>query len=144
MKIKLKPAKNKDFKEIARIYAEEFSKPPYNENLTFAESLKKIKLFSKNCDIWKINYKKNLVGFIIVNPYRWKGFCFGEKIAIRKESQGRGIGKFVFKEIFKVYKNKGFKNFVGIINKKSNISNLYKKIGFKINKENIFVEKKLK
>ena len=49
-KLILKPARRKNFKSIAKIYSEEFSKEPFNEKWTAVKANKKLKLFSKYCD----------------------------------------------------------------------------------------------
>jgi predicted acetyltransferase len=101
MYFKLKKAKFWDYREIARIYGDGFSEPPYNEPWTFDVALKKIKIFSKYCDIWKIVYGTEIIGFVIVNPHHWYPgrTCFGEDISIKKEYRGEGIGKEVLKQI---------------------------------------------
>lgn len=144
--MKLEKANPKDFKKIAQIYKEEFSKKPYYENWTISQSLKKVKQYSKFCDIWKLNYNKELVGFIIVSACTIglpKEFCFGEELAVKKEYQCKGFGTFILKETFKNYKKKGFKNFIGIANKKGPIK-LYKRLNLSPSKKNVLVEKKLK
>ena len=146
MKPILKKARKEDYQEIAEIYMEEFSKPPYNEPWTKKKAIKKINVFSKYCDVWKIIYDKKIVGFFAINPY-W--FCpgkyaFGEDIVIKKEFQNKGIGTFVFNKIFKIYKQKGFEYFMGIANTKSKAIKLYKKLKILPSKDNLFIERKLK
>jgi aminoglycoside 6'-N-acetyltransferase I len=142
----LKKAKRKDYKEISKIYKEEFSKPPYNEPWTEKKALKKIKLFSKYCDIFKITNEKDIIGFIIVNPHQFfpGKIAFGEEMAIQKDFQGKGIGTKVLKEIFKIYKKRGFEDFKEIALKKAKALELYKKIGFKIDNEELIIYKNLK
>ena len=58
MKIQIIKSRKEDYKELAEIYKTEFSKPPYNEPWTKKKAIKKINIFSKYCDIWKIIYNK--------------------------------------------------------------------------------------
>mgnify|MGYP001566809498 FL=1 len=145
MKIQIKKANKKDYKEIAEIYMEEFSKPPYNESWTKKKAVEKINIFSKYCDVWKIIYNKKIIGFISVNPHWFfpGKYAFGEDIAIKKEFQRKGIGTFVFNEIFKIYKQKGFEYFMGVANTKSKAIKLYKKLKILSSRDNLFIERKL-
>jgi len=69
--------------------------------------------------------------------------AFGEELAIKSEFQGRGFGTFVLKEIFKIYKKKGYEKFIGIASKKGPIK-LYKRINLVQCKTAVLVERKLK
>ena len=146
MDIKLKKAKKRNFKEMSKIYIKAFSEPPYNEKWTKKQGLTKIKLFSKYCEIWEILYKKQLIGFIIINSNFWLPgkFCFVEDIAIKKEFRGKGIGTIVLKKIMKRYKEKGFEYFLGLANKQSKAFKLYNKLGIKENKVDKLISKELK
>ncbi len=138
--LKLEVAKQKDFKEIAKIYCDEFSKPPYKEPWTNSTALKQLKKYSKFCDIWKLVFDKKIIGFYIMNIHRWypKLACFGEEAAIKKEYQRKGHATFMQKQILKTYKKKGYKSFYGIVNKKGK----FKWLALP-SKSNILIEKKL-
>ncbi|MBU2612211.1 MAG: GNAT family N-acetyltransferase [Nanoarchaeota archaeon] len=145
MKVELREAKRRNFRKIAQIYADEFSKPPYNEPWTLKKAIDKIKVFSKYCEIWEIVYGKELVGFIVVNPNQFFPgvIAFGEEIAIKKEFQNKGIGTVIFKKIFQIYKKRGFKWFMGIALIKAKALKLYTELGFNIEKEEVIISKKL-
>jgi len=145
MKVELKKAEREDLKEIAKIYMEEFSKPPYREPWTLKKAEKKMNVFSKYCDIWKIIYEEKIAGFIVINPSQWcpGEFIFGEEMAIKPELQGKGIGTEVWKQIFRMYKERGFKTFIGIQNKNSKVKNLYNRLGIRESKENVILERRL-
>jgi len=145
MKLKLRKAKLKDFKEIAEIYKTEFSKSPYNEKWTFPIAFNKVKIFSRYCDIYVLEYEKEIVGFIVVNPYEMfpGSVAFGEEIAVKSEFQRRGFGTFILKEIFKIYKKRGYERFIGIASKKGPIK-LYKRINLIQSKIDVLVERKLR
>jgi len=146
MEIKLKKAKRKNFRKISKIYMESFSEPPYNEKWTSKIVLDKIKLFSRYCDIWEIWYEKQLAGFFVINPSWWCSgeIIFGEELAIDKKFRKKGIGTYVLKEIFKIYKKKGFKKYMGIVNNASNAIGLHKKVGAYKNKYDLLMEAELK
>ena len=142
----LKKSKKEDYKKLAEIYMEEFSKPPYNEPWTKKKAIEKIKRFLKYYDVWKIIYNKKIIGFVSVNPHWFfpGKYAFVEDIAIKKEFQKKGIGTFVINEIFKIYKQKGFEYLMGVANTKSRAIKLYKKLKILPSKDNLFIERKLK
>jgi hypothetical protein len=52
VKIDLKKTKTKEIETLAKIYSEEFSKPPYNESWTIEKATEKMKFFKLNfCDM---------------------------------------------------------------------------------------------
>ena len=69
--------------------------------------------------------------------------AFGEEFVIKKDFQNKGIGTQVQKEIFKIYKEMGFKRFIAIANKNSKAIELYKKLEILPSKEDILIERKL-
>jgi len=146
MEFKLKKAKFWDYKEIAKIYAEGFSEPPYNEPWTADVALKKIKVFSKYCDIWKIVYGTEIIGFMVINPHHWYPgrICFGEDISIKKEYRGEGVGKEAVRRIMEIYKKKGFESFMGTSHNQSKAYKIWRSLGIKENKTDRIISKKLK
>jgi GNAT superfamily N-acetyltransferase len=144
--IELKKSRQNEFKKLAKIYSDEYSKTPFNEPWTIKKAITKLKIFSKYCDIYSIFENKKLIGFIIINPSCWcpGEIVFGEEMAIDDKYQRKGIATEVFNEIFKIYKKKGYKRYLGIVNKNSKSFGLHKKIGCKINKSDFLMEKELK
>ena len=65
-------------------------------------------------------------------------------MAVKKDFQGKGVGTKVLKEMFKYYKKRGFQDFMGIALKNAKALDIYKKIGFKVNNEELIVYKNLK
>jgi len=145
MKLELKPAKTQDLPIIAEIYKTEFSKSPYNESWTSQKAIDKMNSFFKDKDIYTIFADDKIAGFIVIDP---KFMCpgevaFGEEVAIRADLQGKGIGTFIFEEIFKIYRQKGFKKFMGIAGVESRANNLYKRLGILPSKKGVLIEKSL-
>lgn len=139
-------AKIKDFKEISKIYKNGFNEEPYNEEWTLSEALKKIKIFSKYCDIWISKEGKEVIGFLIINPNHWriKEIAFGEEIGVKKEFRKNNIATLMLEYIFNYYKKKGYKKFMGVIDKNAKSFGLIKKLNLKIVKNNLLIEKKIK
>ncbi len=146
MNVKLTQSIKEDLPVISEIYKTEFSKPPYNENWTDKIMKDKMDFFFDNFDTYTIKYKNEIVGFIVVNPlFMCPGdVAFAEEIAIKKEFQNKGIGTFVWKRIFEIYKNKGFKKVLGIASRDGRAMNLYNRIGLLPSKKGVLLEKKLK
>lgn len=65
-------------------------------------------------------------------------------MAISKEFQGKGIGKEVTKQIFEIYKKKGFKRFLCLVNKRGNSIKMLRKLGVKESGSDILMEKRLR
>ena len=145
MKLELKQTKKQDLSTLSEIYRIEFSKPPYNEGWTSKKAINQMNNFFKNDDIYTIFVDNEIAGFIVVNPnFMCPGeVAFGEEMAVRKDLQNKGIGTFVLKEIFKIYKQKGFKRFMGVLDVGSRANNLYKRLGILPSKKDILIEKQL-
>jgi len=143
--MKLTKSKELELKEISKIYMQEFSKPPYNEKWAEEKALGAITNYQENHDLYTIKINNEIVGFIAINPnFMCPGeVAFVEEIAIKESFQNKGIGTFVFKEIFKIYKEKGFKRFLGIVNVNSKAKKLYDKLGILPSKQDILIEKEL-
>jgi len=74
-KINIRKTKKEDLKIISKIYRDEFSKPPYNENWTEKKSINKMRFFLKFYDLYSVIFKKQVIGFACIN----KNFmCPGE------------------------------------------------------------------
>jgi aminoglycoside 6'-N-acetyltransferase I len=145
MELSLDKSIKEELKELAQIYMTEFSKPPYKEDWTIEKAVEKMEFFLEFYDLFTVKVDGKLVGFICINP---KFMCpgevaFGEEVAIKEEFQGKGVGTWVFGEIFKIYKEKGFKRVMGIADVNAKVFKLYKKLGILPSKENVLIEKEL-
>lgn len=142
----LKKAKTKDLSLISKIYMKEFSKPPYNEKWTMKKALSKMKFFNKFYDLYIVNFNKKIIGFVVINPiFMFPGeVAFGEEMAIQEDFQNQGIGTNVLKQLFNIYRKKGFKKFMGIAASNGRPINLYKRLGILPSKKGVLIEKTLK
>ncbi|MBS3072661.1 GNAT family N-acetyltransferase [Candidatus Pacearchaeota archaeon] len=146
MNIILKKSSKSELKSISKIYMNEFSKPPYNEKWTYNKAYERINFYFKYYDLYSIFLDGRLVGFASVNS---KFMCpgevaYGEEVAIVSEFQGKGIGKNIMEQIFEIYKKKGFKRFLCLVNKKGNSIKMFKKLNVNASKSDILLEKKLR
>ena len=146
MKINLIKSEKKDLPILAEIYKTEFSKSPYNENWNVKKAKDKMKFFSENYDVYTIKTNDKIAGFVVINPrFMCPGeVAFGEEMAIKEEYKRKGAGTYALNKILDIYRKKGFKIYMGIVNKHSNSLGLHKKINAKESKSDIVVVKKLK
>ncbi|MBS3074671.1 GNAT family N-acetyltransferase [Candidatus Pacearchaeota archaeon] len=130
--ITVKKTAASDFPRLAIIYRDGFNEPPYNEGWTSGQTLDKLKLFSKYCEVFSILYDKELAGFLVLNPNLWKPgeVMFGEEMAVDKNFRGRGIGTFMMNWMVDYAKSRGFKRVMFFSNNKSGAYKLYNKLGF--------------
>jgi len=144
--LKLVKANEKDFGKIAKIYSDEFSKPPYNEPWTYKIALKRIKDYSRYCDMWKLVLEKEIIGFFLVTTSRrYPGYAiFWEESAIKREFQGKGYARFMVDEIKKIYGKQEFKYMEAISNRKSKAFAIWKKLGAKVDKDAKIIRWRLK
>ncbi|MEK6917648.1 MAG: GNAT family N-acetyltransferase [Nanoarchaeota archaeon] len=145
MVTELRIAAQNELERIAKIYASEFSKPPYDESWTLEKAMKKIQFYNKNCDLYVIRYDDQVAGFIAINPnFMCPGeVAFGEELAIAERFQGKYITPIVLDKIFEIYKERGFKKFMGIVEKDSRPMKLYEKVGLVPSEKGVLIEKKL-
>ena len=146
MELKLTRSEEKDLPIIAKEYGIEMSKPPYNESWTEKKSMDKMKFFNQFYDLFTIRSDNQIVGFICINPmFMCPGeVAFGEEMVIKENFQNKGIGTWVFGQIFEIYRKKGFKKFMGISYIGERPLNLYKRLGILPSKKGVLIEKKLK
>ena len=144
--INIKKAVSSDFPKLALIYRDGFNESPYNEGWTSEQTLNKLKLFSRYCEIFSIFYDKEIVGFLVLNPTLWKtgDILFAEEMAVDKNFRKRGIGTFAMNWMVDYGKKKCFKKLMFFSNNKSDAYRLYAKIGFSKDNEVEVFSKELK
>lgn len=145
MELNLEKSKNNEINILVKIYMIEFSKPPYNEKWTKNKATKILKFYKEFYDLYTIKVAKEIVGFISINPsFMCPGeVAFAEELVIKKEFQYKGIGTWTIKTILDIYKKKGFKRLIGIVNMNTKAFSLYQKLGIKVSKDDVLIEKKL-
>ena len=145
MDYSLDKTREDEIKQVSQIYADEFSKPPYKEEWSLKKAIGKIKFYYNYYDLYTIKKKDQVVGFVAINPtFMLPGdVAFGEEFAIKAEFQNQGIGTWVQKELFKIYKKKGYKKFMAIVHTKTKAFKLYKKLGITPSESDALLEKKL-
>ena len=144
--MKIRKATKKDFKEIANLMNEEFSKPPFNEKSNLKDILKSIRFFHKIGTI-KIAIKdEKMVGVIVFKQEQyWEGLSILiEDLVVRKDFQKKGIGKLLINDLEKDAKKKKISAIYFLTHKKASAIKFYKKLGYKLRPNTVFFRKVLK
>ena len=144
IKMKIRKATKKDFKEIAEILMKESSKKPYNKKYTLKIAIKEIRNFSKD-DLYVATTEKRIIGFIATQiTSEIEKRVYVQELWLRLAYQRKGIGKNLVEFIEKMYKKKGIKTIRLTTKKNVRAFGFYKKIKYKELKNLIYMEKKLK
>ena len=143
--MKIKKAQEKDLEKIAKVFKQEFRKPPYDEYWTEETALKRIKEYFNKSTIFFVEEEKDIIGFIIFNIYTWFD---GKKaniqeFAISADHQGKGIGKSLYQYLESYLKKQDVKSIELMSEKKSKAFNIYNLWGYKLDKDFVYLSKKL-
>lgn len=144
--IKISKATNKDIEEIAKLMLEEFAKPPFNEKAPTKAVLKSLKFYLKIGMPYIVTADKKIVGVVIfkVEQY-WEGkVIIIEDLAVKDEFKKQGICKMLIGEVEAYAKKNKIKAICFSTDKKSSAVKFYQKQGYKIRKNRISMEKKIK
>ena len=142
--MKIRRAKNSDLKEIGKLMLEEFSKPPFNEKEKLNSVLKSLEFYFKNAKIY-VAVEKDLVGVVVFQIEQWwEGrVVIIQDLAIKKEFQKKNFGKELMNFLENFSRENNIRKITFQTHKKSSAIKFYKKLGYKINKNRISMEKSL-
>jgi len=141
--MKIRKARKKDLKEIAKIFREESAKKPYNTKYSLASALKGV-LEMFECDLYVAMDEKKIAGFVashIIRSTKMKAYI--DELWIKDNYQGSGIGKMLMGFIENTYARKGLRGILLVARKKAGAYNFYKKLKYREPGEMVFMEKKL-
>lgn len=138
----IRKVKRSDIEVIAKLNRIAFSKEPYNTRYSVKESIDSIKkdISKGECYVYEISGK--VMGFIIITKEILdKNYIFIENLVVDSKKHRKGIGK----ELVGYVEDKNPKNSIItlITNRKSNAYKFYKELGYKENKVNVNMSKKL-
>jgi len=143
--MKTRQATIKDLKACAEIFKEEANRPPYSKNRTLKKAEERIKSYFKRFKPFVAIIDKKIIGFIIVDKDPDEKKLYINELWISKEYQRQGLGKKILKNIEDIYKKKGIKKFYLVADtRKGGALGFYKKQKYKVDKNMVFMEKKLK
>jgi ribosomal protein S18 acetylase RimI-like enzyme len=140
--MKIRKAKEKDLKEVAKILMEEAVKKPYNEIFTPSSAKKDVLEFFKN-HLYIVTYEEKIIGFIashIVSSDKTKAYI--DELWIKCDYQGMGAGKMLVKFVEDMYKKKGLSLIRLTTKKTAKAYGFYNKLKYK-DADLVYMEKKL-
>ena len=144
--MKIKQAKKGDLREIAKLMLEEFRKPPFNEKASINAVLKSLNFYFKIGEINVAIIDNKIVGVIIfkIEQY-WEGsVIIIEDLTVKEEFKKQGIRKILIDYVESYAKKNKLKRILFKTHGKSSAVKFYQKQGYKIRKEFISMEKKIK
>ena len=140
--LKIRKAKDKDLKEIAKIMMVESAKSPYNERYTIKSAVKESKEFFKN-EIYVAVNEKEIIGFIashVISSDKKKGYI--DELWLKAAYRGKGAGKMLVKSVEENYKKNGISGIRLSTIKKAKAYGFYNKLQYK-DAALVYMEKKL-
>lgn len=142
--MKIRKAKKKDLKYIAKILMKESAKKPYDEKYNMKIAMKEVIGFLKGeCYISIDN--NEIVGFIAaVTSHDNKEKAYISELWIKSSYHKKGIGSSLIDTVENLYKKKKIKIIRLVAKKKTGAFKFYKKMKYIEYKEMVFMEKKLK
>ena len=144
MKMQIRKTREKDFKGMAKLFVEEYAKPPYNDKWTKKEAISSIKSEAMKGESYVVGEGSKIIGFITVTKETpGKIYLFIENLVVDSNYQRAGIGKKLVDQIEKEYKKKKNVIISVSVNKDSSAYEFYKKLGYKENKVNVNMGKRL-
>ncbi|GAJ24672.1 unnamed protein product, partial [marine sediment metagenome] len=143
-KMKIRKAGKNDLKEIGKLMLKEFSKPPFNERASLKDVLKSLKFYFKNSKIYFSKKEEEIAGIIVFQIEQWwEGkVIIIQDLAVKEKFQKQNIGENLMKFLEDYAKKKKIKRIYFETNKKSSSVKFYQKLGYKINKDRIAMNKK--
>ena len=144
--MKIRKSTTKDLKEIGKLMKTEFSKFPFNEKDSIDAVLKSLRFYFRMGKIFIAIADGKIAGVIIVKfEQYWEGkVMIIEDLAVGNKFQNKWVGKELMNFAENYAKNKKTKLILFSTNKKSRAIEFYKKEEYKIDKDRIFMKKKVK
>ena len=144
--MKIRKATKKDLRKIAEIMRTEFAKPPFKEIESFSVVLKSLNFYFKIGNIYVAIMDKKIVGVVVfkIEQY-WEGqVIIIEDLAVEEKFKKQEIGKRLMNYIESYAKKKKIKSICFSTHKKSSAVKFYQKQGYKLDKNTVFMRRKIK
>lgn len=135
--INIRSFSGKEIEPCARLYADIFGKPPWNEHWSFIAAQSKLKkIFSKKTFIgFTAEYNDTtagcLLGYLMSTVHPFNRVYYVNELFVRTEYQNRKIGKKLVDMLIRDLRSKKIQWIVLITKKDTNAERFYKSIGFK-------------
>jgi len=144
--MKIRKAVKKDLRKIGKLMKTEFSKSPFNERDSIKDVLKSLKFYFKIGEIFVAMSENKIIGVVVfkIEQY-WEGkVILIEDLAVDEKFQKAGVGKELMKFVENYAKKKRAKFVLFDTNKKSKAVKFYRKLGYKPDKNILFMRKKIR
>ena len=144
--MRIKNATKKDIREIAKLMIEEFSKPPFKEKTTINSVIKSVNFYFKIGKAFVAIKDKKIVGIVVFKVEQWwEGpIILIEDLAVKEDFKKQGIGKNLTDKVEDYAKEIKAKAVSFTTHKKSSAVKFYTKQGYKIERNTLFMRKKIK
>ena len=144
--MRIRKATRKDIREIAKLMIEEFSKPPFKEKTTINSVIKSLNFYFKIEKAFVAIEDKKIVGIVVFKIEQWwEGpVILIEDLAVKEDFKKQGIGKNLTDKVEEYAKEIKAKAVSFTTHKKSSAVKFYTKQGYKIEKNTLFMRKKIK
>lgn len=144
-KIIIRWAKKEDLKEIVNIFITGSKKRPYLQEWTKKKVIGFLKPSLKKNELLVAVIDGNVIGFILAGPSSAnKKIVYVGELWVTEKYQGKGIGKSLLVFIEKYHKKKGVDIMRFTAYNKSKASGFYKKLNYKMSKDVVLLDKRLK
>lgn len=142
--MKIRKAKTSDFETIYKIMSEEYWRI-YKDKWTHTNGIKTLKYYSKYGDIHVAEIDNKVIGFVVAHKeyYNNGENLHVQELVVKKEFQGKGIGKALMKKLEDYCRNNKIKGLYLSTNKKAPAFYFYKKLGYIPSKTNVFFTKEI-
>jgi GNAT superfamily N-acetyltransferase len=136
---------NKSFKDIASMMIEELKRSPFNEKASLKAAMESVKFYSIIGKIFVATLNNKIIGAAIfkIEKY-WEGsVIILEDLIVIKEFENKNVDGKLLENIEQYAKRNSIKS-INFQTKKYPSINKYRKLGYKIRKDIISMEKKIK
>ncbi len=142
--MQIRKTEKEDLPRLAKIFRIEKAKKPYSQRLTNKEALDKIKNSLRAKKVYTLEVNGRAEGFFICEVRKKKKQIYLDELWISKKNQGKGYGKSIMKFIEKDCRKRGFKEITLVADRNANASEFYKKIGYKVKNEWLYMIKRIR
>lgn len=144
--MRIRRATKKDIKEIAKLMLEEFSKPPFKEKTAINSIIKSLNFYFRIGKSFIAIKDEKIVEIVVFKVEQWwEGpIILIEDLAVKEDFKKQGIGKHIIDNVEDYAKKIKAKAICLTTHKESSAVKFYTKQGYKIEKNALFMRKKVK
>jgi len=144
--MRIRSATKKDIRDIAKLMLEEFTKPPFNERAAIPAVIKSLNFYFKLGKIFVVIIDKRLVGVVVFKVEQWWDgkLILIEDLAVKKTFKKQGINKALIDRVEQYARKNKINSVSFTTHKKSSAIEFYKRLGYKVEKNTIFMRKSVK